>query len=165
MKAYTLKRWLQNEDGAVTVDWVVLTAAVVGLGIASVAAVSTGTGSLGTSISDSLSNASVAALGTLGTGDGSVAGALRELLAVDESTYAGWLEELAGYDDAMVASLYATWTQNALNALDAGDRSSAGYAVDAVATIAATLTERGIDIPGDLPGSEELDARYIDMEA
>ncbi|MCW1934864.1 hypothetical protein [Pararhodobacter zhoushanensis] len=165
MKAYALKRWLHDEDGAVTVDWVVLTAAVVGLGIASVAAVSTGTGSLGTSISDSLSNASVAALGTLGTGDGSVAAALRELLAVDESTYAGWLEELAGYDDAMVASLYATWTQNAVNALDAGDRSSAGYAVDAVATIAATMTERGIDIPGDLPGSEELDARFLDMDA
>ena len=30
----------QDEDGAVTVDWVVLTAAIVGLGIATIAAVS-----------------------------------------------------------------------------------------------------------------------------
>jgi hypothetical protein len=29
--------WLWNEDGAITVDWVVLTAAVVSLGVAAVA--------------------------------------------------------------------------------------------------------------------------------
>ncbi|WP_120502253.1 Flp family type IVb pilin [Roseovarius sp. EL26] len=40
------KNFRKNEDGAVTVDWVVLTAAVVGLGIAGVATVSNGVGSL-----------------------------------------------------------------------------------------------------------------------
>jgi len=34
-----IKNFRADEDGAVTVDWVVLTAAVVGLGIAGVAAV------------------------------------------------------------------------------------------------------------------------------
>ena len=33
---------LRNEDGAVTVDWVVLTAAIVGLGIAVIASVANG---------------------------------------------------------------------------------------------------------------------------
>ncbi|WP_058262394.1 hypothetical protein [Thalassovita gelatinovora] len=37
-----IKKFRQDEDGAVTVDWVVLTAAVVGLGIAAVATVSNG---------------------------------------------------------------------------------------------------------------------------
>ncbi|MDX1780484.1 MAG: pilus assembly protein [Thalassovita sp.] len=36
------RNFRRNEDGAVTVDWVVLTAAVVGLGIAAVATVSNG---------------------------------------------------------------------------------------------------------------------------
>lgn len=37
-----IKRFNKDEDGAVTVDWVVLTAALVGLGIAVLAAVETG---------------------------------------------------------------------------------------------------------------------------
>ncbi|MEO0356715.1 MAG: hypothetical protein AAF386_00220 [Pseudomonadota bacterium] len=41
-----LKNFFANEDGAVTVDWVVLTAAVVGLGAAVLASVSTGVLSL-----------------------------------------------------------------------------------------------------------------------
>jgi hypothetical protein len=52
------------ETGAVTVDWVVLTAATVGLGLASVAAVRSGTGSLGDAVGTTLSNADVASLST-----------------------------------------------------------------------------------------------------
>lgn len=63
-----VKVFWNDESGAVTVDWTVLTAAIVGLGVASVAAVRTGTGALGTSISNSLAGASVAALGRLGLG-------------------------------------------------------------------------------------------------
>jgi Flp pilus assembly pilin Flp len=56
----------RDESGAVTVDWVVLTAAIVGLGLAVIASVRTGAGSLATNIQNSLSGASVATLGTLG---------------------------------------------------------------------------------------------------
>ncbi|MEB8387486.1 hypothetical protein OO012_09620 [Rhodobacteraceae bacterium KMM 6894] len=45
------KNFNKDEDGAVTVDWVVLTAAVVGLGVAGVATVKTGVGTLASSIS------------------------------------------------------------------------------------------------------------------
>ncbi|MCL4675680.1 MAG: hypothetical protein KJZ59_06580 [Pararhodobacter sp.] len=61
-----IKNFAADESGAVTVDWVVLTAAIVGLGLAVVTSVRTGVGTLGTSISTSLSSASVATLGTLG---------------------------------------------------------------------------------------------------
>lgn len=53
-----LKFW-SSETGAVTVDWTVLTAAALGMSIASVAAVRTGTGSLGDDIMAALTSAHV----------------------------------------------------------------------------------------------------------
>ncbi|WP_103764824.1 MULTISPECIES: Flp family type IVb pilin [Roseovarius] len=46
-----IKKFRKDEEGAVTVDWVVLTAAVVGLGVAGVTAVSGGVNSLAQAIS------------------------------------------------------------------------------------------------------------------
>ncbi|WP_068313997.1 Flp family type IVb pilin [Aliiruegeria sabulilitoris] len=55
MKLFKLiKSFRKDEDGAVTVDWVVLTAAIVGLGIATLAAVSSGVEDLSGDISDQL---------------------------------------------------------------------------------------------------------------
>ena len=48
------KRFKDDEDGAVTVDWVVLTAAIVGLGVAVLASVRTATVSLGDRISQEI---------------------------------------------------------------------------------------------------------------
>ena len=55
-----VKRFKNDEDGAVTVDWVVLTAAIVGLGIAVLTSVSGGTTSLADKISSGLSAMTVA---------------------------------------------------------------------------------------------------------
>ena len=56
MKLFNLiKSFRKDEDGAVTVDWVVLTAAIVGLGIAVLAAVSSGVEDLSGDISNQLS--------------------------------------------------------------------------------------------------------------
>ena len=63
------KNFANDEAGAVTVDWVVLTAAIVGLGLAVIASVRTGTSDLATDIQTSLSGASVATLGTLGVNE------------------------------------------------------------------------------------------------
>ena len=59
-------RFVRSEDGAVTGDWVVMVAGVVGLGVATTLAVRTGAGALGQDVSVSLSAASVADLGCLG---------------------------------------------------------------------------------------------------
>ncbi|NBC88908.1 MAG: hypothetical protein GVX90_05365 [Alphaproteobacteria bacterium] len=48
------KRFGKDEDGAVTVDWVVLTAALVGLGIAVLAAVEGGLSDLSNDIGNEL---------------------------------------------------------------------------------------------------------------
>ena len=54
--------FLNDESGAVTVDWVVLTAAIVGLGIAVLTSVGNGTTSLADKISSNLANANVRTL-------------------------------------------------------------------------------------------------------
>jgi Flp pilus assembly pilin Flp len=50
-----IKNFRDDEDGAVTVDWVVLTAAIVGLGIAVLSTVGAGTSALADKISSTLS--------------------------------------------------------------------------------------------------------------
>lgn len=57
-----VSQFITNESGAVTVDWVVLSAAIVGLGLTTVAAVRGGVNALGSDVSTSLTDASVAQL-------------------------------------------------------------------------------------------------------
>ncbi|MEO1138641.1 MAG: hypothetical protein AAFW87_04210 [Pseudomonadota bacterium] len=54
-----IKKFRKDEEGAVTVDWVVLTAAVVGLGVAGVTTVKGGVGTLASSISTGVSTTTV----------------------------------------------------------------------------------------------------------
>ena len=60
MKFLRLKKsFVESEDGAVTVDWVVLTASVVSLGVAALTLVRQGTGNLTTKIDSYLSAQSI----------------------------------------------------------------------------------------------------------
>jgi len=60
MKLFKLaQNFCRDEDGAVTVDWVVLTAAIVGLGIAVLTSVSGGTTSLAGTISGELGSMTI----------------------------------------------------------------------------------------------------------
>ena len=52
-----IKKFRKDEEGAVTVDWVVLTAAVVGLGVAAFTAVETSTSGLTTEMTTALNSA------------------------------------------------------------------------------------------------------------
>ena len=53
------RNFRKDESGAVTVDWVVLTAAIVGLGIAVLTSVSGGTTSLADSVSGKLATMTI----------------------------------------------------------------------------------------------------------
>ena len=60
MKFFKIARKIRNEeDGAVTVDWVVLTAAVVGLGAAALTLIRTNTGTLSSNIATYIAGATV----------------------------------------------------------------------------------------------------------
>ncbi|WP_108894659.1 hypothetical protein [Palleronia abyssalis] len=54
-----LLQFFAEEDGAVTVDWVVLTAAVVGLGVAVLSSVTSGTSTVTSAVSTHMSNTTV----------------------------------------------------------------------------------------------------------
>lgn len=58
-----LRTFRADDDGAVTVDWVVLTAAIVGLGIVVVSVLGTATVSLSEKISSQLESQTVAGWG------------------------------------------------------------------------------------------------------
>ena len=64
MRNYLMKFW-QSESGAVTVDWVVLTAAVVGLGIAVLTSAGGGTTALADKVSSSMAAGTVRSLDSL----------------------------------------------------------------------------------------------------
>lgn len=51
-----LKKFCRNEDGAVTVDWVVLTAAVVALAVAIVVALTNGSAGVSAGVESFMSN-------------------------------------------------------------------------------------------------------------
>jgi Flp pilus assembly pilin Flp len=55
-----IKNFAKSESGAVTVDWVVLTAAIVGLGLAVMAVVSDGVGNLSQDIDTQLTGQGIA---------------------------------------------------------------------------------------------------------
>lgn len=60
--ALKMKRFSRDEDGAVTVDWVVLTAAIVGLAVVAFNTIETGT--------ETLVNGIAADLASVAPGDG-----------------------------------------------------------------------------------------------
>ncbi len=63
-----IKNFAKSESGAVTVDWVVLTAAIVGLGLAVMAVVSGGIENLSQDIDNALTNQTIADTFTAGSG-------------------------------------------------------------------------------------------------
>ena len=54
MKLLKLKKFAKDDDGAVTVDWVVLTAAIVGIAIAMTSIIRSGVNTTATEISNAL---------------------------------------------------------------------------------------------------------------
>lgn len=52
---FQIKKFMRDEDGAITVDWVVLTAAIIGLSLAVIAAIASGAMDQSNSIGNYLS--------------------------------------------------------------------------------------------------------------
>lgn len=113
-----LARAFNDESGAVTVDWFVVAAAVVSLGIGVAMSLRTGTAALATEISNTLSSVSMATQTSGGAADAcDWACAFSGFMMAEEpnftaAEFGGTLEELAQarleeferYDDAMLRS-------------------------------------------------------------
>jgi hypothetical protein len=134
-----LRKFAYSETGAVTVDWVVLTASIVGLGIASVAAVRQGTLALGTQVQSSLSNARVSSL-LLSNG----------LLVMTQNEYSDYVIELVTGDFANVENMYLHFVDpqfGLMYEINAGDQWEAAWRMDQMAAIIETYDTLGRPLP------------------
>lgn len=129
--------FLRRDEGAVTVDWVVLAAAVVGLGVSAAAAVRSGTSDLGSDISSALSGASVAMMGD----GGAQAGLTWDLLVVSQETYEYWMSAMDSHD----AETLTAWFTEHLNDLQGGNGMGSAYNLDAMATYVQSMDAQGYD--------------------
>jgi len=68
MKLFKLKSFARDESGAVTVDWVVLTAALVGIAVTLITTVQSGISTAQDQIKDEITNAYTTGKGTGATG-------------------------------------------------------------------------------------------------
>ena len=130
--------FLSNESGAVTVDWVVLTAGLVGLGLATLTVVSSGVEDLSNDVDDQLGNNIVKPFFT------STSGTFR-----DDRYYQDGLGTVSTlYDDPKdIMSAIANFVDQARERIDA-DNKDASHSLDYAAAYMDHLTET---YPYDLP--------------
>jgi hypothetical protein len=135
-----------NESGAITTDWVVLAAAVVGLGVGTVASVRTGTTALGADIDASLSGSSVSLLGDACKSAPSASDYKPAILSDKDQTYQR--EHLAKLDDSGVqktfseVSVKTDWYMQ-----NDPESKNVQELVDYAALIGSELEGRGLDYP------------------
>ena len=140
-----MQSFFKSESGAVTVDWTVLAAAVVGLGIATVGAVRAGVIDMGADIETSLSSASVVSLGTLG-GDGWEYAAL----FVDSMEWmhgpGGFIAQISAwnYTPAQLQTAYDGYASSAQSYINQGNASYAGLMADHMYAVEQILTSQGV---------------------
>ncbi|QBY01205.1 hypothetical protein E2K80_11095 [Rhodophyticola sp. CCM32] len=148
------RTFLQDEQGAVTVDWVVLTAAIVGLGLATMTAVSGGVGGLSGEIATELAEMDVVDSPFAGASAGSNWGSnpLLNTSGVTAERYASWT---SGYSDAELVEVYEAYHNGAHpTMLDPGDR------VDSIGALEADMISRGVDIPSGNPSYNDMYDAY-----
>ena len=176
MSINILRRFVRGEAGAIAVEWTVLTAAVVGLGIGSVVAVRTGVISLGGETSGAVSSGGSATPPIIGGGDtrsgsggGGTVGAGGDTrdggsrtddgttiirmngsyvpLTTDPNRYAMLLYEMTGLSAAELADTYSRYLNEALTVLQYGDSTAAAEYLDVAGAAYSTLVDSGYDIP------------------
>lgn len=129
-----------DESGAVTVDWVVLSAALVGMGVATLSAVSTGTGALSDGIRATLSNASFE---SMSFGAAQPASFVYSLLSLSEANANHFIQFYSQHNsDAQVQNWYNMRIQDALNQMASGQ--NAAQTIDYVYVFEQALINRGV---------------------
>jgi Flp pilus assembly pilin Flp len=159
----TVINFYKDESGAVTVDWVVLTAAIVGIAIAVISLISGGVEDASVGINDELV---VASNFTFGGSDANWASGYSPLSGQHGDIWSGngvddegrtWAENT--YDNWSVLSdeeLVSMYNQDYLTATTTYDPTRADY----VAVQETILTERGIPIPDGNRTAADIRANY-----
>ncbi|MBF9034549.1 hypothetical protein HKCCE2091_09880 [Rhodobacterales bacterium HKCCE2091] len=160
------KNFLTDESGAVTVDFVVLTGAIVMLGLAALGVVSQGTADLSNDTSAEIASIDAGALPFGDTATGPLRG-------VDLSTYdtydsrhdANWLSgTYSGWSDLEDDDIMNRYNQSYGIATATMDSGTIGYHegahVDYVAVLETIMVERNMEVPSDNYTATEIRAAY-----
>lgn len=137
--------FIHDQSGAVTVDWVILGAAIVGIGMASVVSVRTGTNDLGADTQEALSGVEVASLGELG-GLGNAwefTGLFVSREWIDGP--GGLVEQISNWNhtNAQLQNNYDHYAGAAQRYLDEGNTRLAGLMVDHMYSVEQVLANQG----------------------
>lgn len=138
------RSFIKDDSGATTVDWVVLAAAITGLGIGAATMVRSGSGDLATDINNSLASASVANINAS-------LGLLAQLWTPLSPEYSHYRELVAAMDDTELVRWFNEYSEQARNG---GVNNSvglpAGYLLDAYASLQIESESRGMPLPDGL---------------
>ncbi len=154
-----LRHFLSDQSGAITVDWVVLTAATVGLGVASVTAVQTGTGALGADIQASLSAARVVSLELPYEWQGLTPALVADRRAAYTNAST---EQIIGWHRMRAASLITTLQAGHHTPTGNWSNLSAGETMDVLYLHRQELLARGAYPVADVPDFNDLQRIYRD---
>lgn len=152
MTILTKTSFLTDEAGAIIVEWTTMVAAIVGFGIAAVAAVQTGVVSLGGSSSTSLQettanySAAIASGGPdvqMNTGGNNV----YTPLSTRKDEYAMFMYELSGKSYDELSAIYLQYMAEADRLLALGDKDGAAKHLDVAGAAASVMRDNKYDLP------------------
>lgn len=157
--------WLRAESGAVTVDWTVLAAAVVGLGVATVGAVRSGVVSLGSDVEASLTSASVVSLGSLGSGSWQYTPLYSGLTMDWMNGPGGFIAQITAWNQtpAQLQTHYDGYAASAQTYIDQGNSNWAGLYVDHMYAVEQVLAAQGATLSPTSASVQALHQAVLDM--
>jgi hypothetical protein len=154
------KPYLKSEAGAVTADFIIISAALIGMGLATVNAIVIGINALGGQVEQSLSSTSVVQLQF-----GPITLPPYEIQRLDAAGTASWTATFAAMTDAQLHDqAYLRHTQFT-TLLAEMKWSQAIQRVDYYHLITQEHLARGLSMPSDLPSTETLFQMYNDARA
>ena len=157
-----IKPFVTSESGATAVEWTSLVAAIVGFGMASVAAVQTGVISLGGKSSTSLEGAVIEYSSAIAAGGPDVQmntgwNYVYTPLSTKKEEYAAFMYELAGMSETQLRTVYISYLEEADRLIQLGDLEGAAKHLDVAGAAAAVMKDFKYPLPD---GEKKLNQYY-----
>lgn len=152
-----VKHWWNREGGTLSVDWVVVSAAVVGLGLASVAAIRSGSTTGGFSAQGGIATASILPMASQAPGSD---GLQWSLLTMSQPMFEAHLAFFGEVDQATRNLYYVDYASMVSAMITARDVHSAGLYLDAMAAVVRATNAAGEVLTVSGPTITDLGDRF-----
>ena len=155
----------KSDVGATTIDFVVISASIIGLGLAGSSLVSSGVQNVGTDVATSLPSALSVVSTSFGTGTGSYAFVART------GDYDYDLALLRTYDDSTLQDVWDVyWANTNIEQILRDNAQNPEWHYDTMAEFVDSyaaghqaMAERGLPITTDVPTVQEMDELYTEL--